>query len=322
MEESRVEPEAAAPVAADPGLPGSKLAAFFVNREERRPRALVRLVVHFASLAVFVVALAFASRVLPGWLVVLLDFLAVVFVTWAAARFMDRRSFIDLGLRVDVRRGIDLVMGAIAGALAIGAVAAIELALGVARYEAVTIDATRISEASAAAWFFVVVAIQEELVFRGYHVVNLAEGLTSVRFPAPRAALLAVVVSSGVFGLAHAMNSGATVLSTFNIAVGGGCLLATGFLLTGDLAFSIGLHLTWNLGQCILGMAVSGIPVNGALVTRHVTGADWVTGGGFGPEAGVIGLVGMAIGTGIAIAYARAAYGPLGSRLRLRAPSV
>jgi membrane protease YdiL (CAAX protease family) len=298
--------------------PRRKWLALFVSPVEKRPRALVRLALHFVLLFVAIVVIALLARSLPGWLIVVLDLVVAVAVTWAAARFFDRRSFIDLGLRIDRRRSLDLGAGAVVGALSIGLVALLELALGVSRFAAVAIDAHRLEAAGVAGWFFLAVAIQEELVFRGYHVVNLAEGLSGRRLSRERASVVAVAISSGVFGLAHASNDGATVLSTLNIAIGGGCLLSIGLLLSGELAFSIGLHLTWNLGQCLLGMPVSGFVMSGALVSREASGADWLTGGSFGPEAGALGLAGMVFGSALALIYARVRYGPFAVRLHLR----
>lgn len=301
--------------------PPRSLLALFVSPTEQRPRALFRLVIHIVALAIVVIALNALSGVIPGGLLVVLDLVLVLVVTWAAARFLDGRAFVDLGARVDGARALDLVAGTTVGAIAIGAVAGLEVALGVSQYAAVAIDGARLSAAGIAAWFFVAVAIQEEVVFRGYQIVNLAEGLTSARISRRGAALLGLAISSTVFGLAHAQNAGATPLSTFNIAVGGGCLLAAAFLLTGDLAFSIGLHFSWNLGQCLLGMPVSGFAMSrAALLSREVAGEPWLTGGGFGPEAGAIGLFGMLLGTLLAVGYARARYGPLAVRLRLKSP--
>jgi hypothetical protein len=126
-----------------------------------------------------------------------------------------------------------------------------------------------------------------------------------------------VGASAVVFGLAHASNDGATFVSTVNVSLAGGALLSAGFVLSGDLAFSIGVHFAWNLAQCFFGMPVSGFVVEqAALVSRTTEGADLWTGGAFGPEASVLGLSAMLLGTGLAIAWARVRYGPLDVRLR------
>jgi hypothetical protein len=166
--------------------------------------------------------------------------------------------------------------------------------------------------------FFGGVAIQEELVFRGYHLVNLTEGIASERVAAARAAILATLLASLGFGLAHAGNDGASIVATLQVSVAGGTLLAVGFVLTGDLAFSIGVHFAWNFVQCLLGMPVSGYVLGeAAALARHVDGPELLTGGSFGPEASVIGLGAMLLGTALAIGWVRVRYGALTPRLRI-----
>ena len=76
--------------------------------------------------------------------------------------------------------------------------------------------------------------------------------------------LLACAVSSSFFGLAHAANPNASAISTVNVAVAG-IMLGTGYILTGRLAVSVGLHSSWNLFQNnVFGFPVSGFKPEGA----------------------------------------------------------
>lgn len=302
---------------ARPG-PAARLVRVFVDPARRRPRALVRIALHLIALGALVLIGSFLPPVLPSPLVPPVALASVIAVTWAFARFVDRRDFSDLGLRVDGPRALDLVAGIAVGGLAIGGVALAESALGVARYEAMPLTPGRVVSALLVVLFFVAVAVEEELVFRGYQVVNLVEGLEG-RLSRPRATAAAVALSAAVFGLAHASNEGATVVSTVNVALAGGALLSAGFVLSGDLAFSIGVHFAWNLAQCLLGMPVSGFVVEqAALAHRTIEGADPWTGGAFGPEASVLGLSAMLMGAALAVAWGRLRYGPLDVRLRTR----
>ena len=107
---------------------------------------------------------------------------------------------------------------------------------------------------------WVAVGVNEELVFRGYWLKNLAEGLAGRRLRARPALALAVAFSSITFGLAHLTNHNATAFSTLNIMLGG-LLLSLPVLWTGELATSIGLHVAWNLFEgTIYGFPVSGDP--------------------------------------------------------------
>jgi hypothetical protein len=152
-------------------------------------------------------------------------------------------------------------------------------------------------------YFFV--GIYEEVAFRGYILVNLAEGL-KFRFIGRRAALIfAWVLTSLVFGVMHATNPNATLISTLNIFFAG-LFLGLGMVLTGDLAIPIGLHITWNFFQGnVFGFAVSGVKNGATLISTEAIGPIWFTGGRFGPEAGFIGLLAMVIGSILTLLWVR-----------------
>lgn len=295
-----------------------RVVGFFWDGERRRLRAGPRIALHLLLLGVMLVVLQLVGPRVPQLALGPIAFASVLSITLGAARVLDRRPLVDLGLRVDAPRALDLAAGALVGTGAIGLVAGLEVALGAADYGALVVDRERALHAVLVGIFFVGVAIQEELVFRGYQLLNLTEGLTSARLSPARAAALATVLSAAVFGLAHAGNDGASIVATLQVAVAGGTLLAVGFLLTGDLAFSIGLHFAWNFTQCVLGMPVSGYVLSDAAVlTRAPHGSDMLTGGAFGPEASVLGLVAMLLGTAASVGYVRVRYGSLVLRVRL-----
>ena len=282
--------------------------------ERRRPRAGLRLAIHLVLLGAVLAPMQIFGSSVPPFVLGPIAFGSILAITFGAARWIDRRPVIDLGLRW---RPLDAGAGALVGSGAIGLVALLESASGAADYAVHTPRASSVALIYVAV-FFVGVAVQEELVFRGYQLLNLTEGLTSAHRSPAKAAAWATLTSASVFGLAHAGNAGATLLSTLQVAVAGGSLLAVGFLLTGELGFSIGLHFAWNYAQCVLGMPVSGFVIAEAqLLTRTPHGSDWLTGGAFGPEASVLGLVAMLVGTAVSVAYVRARYGRLALQIRL-----
>jgi hypothetical protein len=133
---------------------------------------------------------------------------------------------------------------------------------------------------------FALVGFYEELTFRGYYLHNLRDGLGL----AP-----AVLLSSLVFALAHAGNPFASWTSTVGL-IAAGLFLAYAWIRTRRLWLPIGLHLGWNFFQgTVFGFPVSGTTAPGLLLQR-AEGPPLLTGGGFGPEAGLIVLPAMLLG--------------------------
>lgn len=121
----------------------------------------------------------------------------------------------------------------------------------------------------------------EEVLFRGV-IFRWIEELAG--------SWAALLVSGGLFGLAHIANDNATVFSSVAIAVEAGLLLGAAYMLTRSLWLAIGIHAGWNLTQgLVFDVSVSGFEVNG-IVDAELKGPDLLTGGAFGLEASVIAL--------------------------------
>jgi hypothetical protein len=124
-------------------------------------------------------------------------------------------------------------------------------------------------------------ALSEEVIFRGVPLVLLA-GVIG-RWPA-------VVATSLLFGLSHLGNPDATPLGLVNISLAG-MLLGAVFFSPGGIWAAWGAHLGWNLSLAALGAPVSGLPLAIPLLEYHPGGPDWVSGGAFGPEGGILASV-------------------------------
>jgi membrane protease YdiL (CAAX protease family) len=124
-------------------------------------------------------------------------------------------------------------------------------------------------------------AMNEELVFRGYPFQVFLKSLR------PWGAMLLI---SFIFGLLHAPNPGATPLSILNTILAG-VFLCRAYLMTRSLWLPYGIHFGWNAGlSVVLGYPVSGIDTPSILKTS-VVGSDFILGGSYGPEGGVLGTV-------------------------------
>ena len=99
--------------------------------------------------------------------------------------------------------------------------------------------------------------------------------------------LVAIVLSSAIFGLQHADNAGATVLSTVAVALEGGVMLGLVYVVARTLWAPIAVHFAWNFSQSVLSIPVSGNETFGAWQVQF-EGPAWLTGGTFGLEPSAI----------------------------------
>ena len=286
----------------------------FWNKEEQRLRAVFRFLIEFSSYFLITNLLAKVVRLFidyptefngatPLWVIFILILFrfARLITVWISAKYMDKRLFSDLGVTLNKTWWIELLFGLGLGAIAMSSVFAVQLSLGWVSIKEVchvfSSDGSFVISLITYFIFILVAAAVEEFFYRGYLLQNIAEGLNFKNNP-NKAIIFAVLLSSILFGLTHVFNDGATFVSTANIMFAG-VFLSIGYILTGRLAISIGLHIAWNFFQGnIFGFAISGntfIKESVTLFSIEQRGSDVWTGGDFGPEAGFIGLIAMLI---------------------------
>ena len=134
---------------------------------------------------------------------------------------------------------------------------------------------------------FLVVGVGEEVLFRGIVFRMMDERWGT---------LVALILSSLLFGFLHITNDNATVWSSVAITVEAGLLLGAAYKWSGSLWLPIGIHWSWNFFQGpVFGFAVSGNETY-SLVRPLIDGPVWMTGGDFGAEASVPALIlGLAV---------------------------
>ncbi|MEV6632626.1 CPBP family intramembrane glutamic endopeptidase [Actinoplanes sp. NPDC051470] len=129
------------------------------------------------------------------------------------------------------------------------------------------------------------IAVNEELLFRGV-VFRILEERTG--------SLIALPVSSLIFGFTHLVNSNATLWGTLALGLEGGLLTGACYVLSRSLWLPIGLHFAWDFTHIgIFGLPTSS-SVQGAesgLLHTTLAGPELLTGGAFGPEASLIALL-------------------------------
>ena len=122
-------------------------------------------------------------------------------------------------------------------------------------------------------------AIVEETLFRG------------IVFRIPEQKLgsyVSLCISALLFGVLHLNNPNSSLSAGIGIAIQGGLLLGAAYIYARNLWFPIAIHFAWNFTQAaIFGANVSGNEISKTLITSQIQGAEWFTGGQFGPEASI-----------------------------------
>ncbi len=305
----------------------SRLLGVFWNRDERRLRGPWRILCFLLLNGLLAGSLYLGSRVavhfgfptrwLHGPLSVYVgvcgELATVAISVVVTTRWIDRRPLADLGLGLSTPFLQDAAAGFALGALLMSFVFLLEWSLGWARVTGFFRSESRIPFAVALLGplvLFLAAGLSEELVTRGYLLRNLSESLR-IGPVGPGPALVAgCLLSSGVFGLTHVQNPNATLVSTFNITLAG-ILLSVGYMLTGRLGLSVGLHAAWNFFQCCaFGFPVSGMTIfrTSAIATSDAGPEVW-TGAAFGPEGGLVGVLAILLGILLIGAWVQYRYG-------------
>ncbi|WP_254545703.1 CPBP family intramembrane glutamic endopeptidase [Halomarina pelagica] len=297
------------------------------NPREGRLRAPWRLLLQSALLLAiavvgFVAVSPLAGRTTPLALNTLVMAFAVGVSVPVAARLFDHRPLDDLGLHVDRQWWLDCGFGLALGAGLQTLVFAAQVAAGLV----VVTDVARLSPSllsglASSLAMFVAVGVYEEVLSRGYQLTNAAEGLRG--YLGHRGAVAAaVLLTSGLFGALHAANPGATAVSVLGVSLAG-VWLALGYVLTGELAIPVGAHVSWNffLGA-VYGFPVSGNRISPSLVRIQEIGPDALTGGQFGPEAGLVGIAAILLGSVAVVGYVAARDGRLSIAASVTVPDI
>jgi uncharacterized protein len=220
----------------------------------------------------------------------ILNLVLITGSVYVARRWLDKRSFESLGLKLSKQTWIDILAGIGITFVQMGFIYIVMLTLGWLTFEgfAWQFDPTSTVITGVLTFFvaFVLVGWNEELLSRGYHLQAIASGINL---------FWGVVISSAVFGILHLGNPNATWVSAAGIFFAG-IYLAYGYIRTRQLWLPIGLHIGWNFFEgVVFGFPVSGLDIY-ALARIKVSGPELWTGGAFGPEAGLIVLPSILLG--------------------------
>lgn len=230
----------------------------------------------------FLIPAGFAPEEFTPWSVAVQDAIFVPIVAiaaWVMSK-IEGRKIGQYGLPWRQGLGKQLWLGMWIGFLASSATVLIIYLLHGLQITSPTIHGTTILM-SAAAWggAFVLAAIAEEFLFRGYAQFTLATGIGF--WPA-------ALVISGLFGLSHLSNKGENALGAVSV-VAFGLLLCLFLKRTGSLWCAVGFHIGYDWAQTFFyGAPNSGLTPSHNLFSVTLNGPRWLTGGTVGPEASII----------------------------------
>ena len=257
----------------------------FRSLDDGRLRAGWRIAAFLAIFYAIALPLLFGLRAALGFsksspLVIVIIAAAATPAVYIARRLIDKKSLISLGLQPGLRSAADVVFGFLLSGIMAGAIFSAMLGLGyIANVQVVSISWSIAGVLAGPLVIMVLVGFWEELVFRGYILQNMAEGMGMKT---------AIILSCALYGLVHSANPNASLLSTAIIVLFG-YLRIYGYVSTGQLWLSIGMHTGWNFFQAsIFGFAASGHAEARTLLTHETVAADWLSGGDFGPEGSVL----------------------------------
>jgi membrane protease YdiL (CAAX protease family) len=293
----------------NPTPPRPLIRKIFISRNEPRLRAgwrlLIQTILIFLTGVFIVIPLSLLLRLIQPTITPTLELIingsiALVSITasvFLSRRFIDRRTFVSLGLKIDRNAIEDVLAGFLIPALMMALIFLLERTFGWTEYIGILTEPTPLETARVILVSglvpFIIVGWQEELLSRGYHLQNLEDG---INLP------WAVVLSSVVFGAIHLNNPNSEQFIMVILGTSlGGVFFAFAYIRTRQLWLPIGLHIGWNFFEGpIFGFPVSGLQADG-LFLHEVNGPEWITGGAFGPEAGVILLPALLLG--VALVY-------------------
>ena len=227
------------------------------------------------------IPLFFNNKDLLSLLITLFSFVFISLLVFFRVKVIEKRSFSSIGFNKNnwLKK---YSLGFLIGLAMMSIIVLILFPFGYITVEKNPIQPVGISAiASVLVILFgwIIQGATEEIVTRGW-LLNVLSTKYNIG--------VGLLISSTLFGLMHLTNPNVNYIAVINIILVG-LFYGLYVIKTNDLWAVCGMHSAWNFAQGnIFGFKVSGLDVSvGSLIDLNLVGSDFVTGGIFGPEAGI-----------------------------------
>lgn len=215
-------------------------------------------------------------------LINLLTFAAISLLVFFRVKIIEKRSLSSIGFNKNnwLKK---YSLGFLIGLVMMSIIVLILLPFGYITIEKNPVQPVGVSAISSVLvilFGWIIQGATEEIVTRGW-LLNILSAKYNIG--------VGLLISSTLFGLMHLSNPNINYIAVINIILVG-LFYGLCVIKTNDLWAVCGMHTAWNFAQGnLFGFEVSGIDVSvGSLIDLNLVGSDFVTGGIFGPEAGIV----------------------------------
>lgn len=255
-------------------------AAIIITTAIRIPYALLHYVIPASSFAGYLQEIIFrlgllASALIPGYL---------------CLKLLEQLPWRALGLTLHAHWLVHLLIGSAIGIVTLAVAVAVAYAGGGLKFSLNSATTGVVRSLLSSIPLFIIAALAERAMFTGYPLQTLTRA---------HLAWLGVLLTSVPFSLVHLTNPNVVLGPTFVNTALAGVWLAVAFLRTRSLWFPLGVHWSWNWAQgSLFGLPVSGMKlISNPLLQATDVGPAWLTGGSYGPEAGIAATLALIVST-------------------------
>ena len=244
-------------------------------------------------LALSNVPLFFNNQDLLSLLITLFSFAFISLLVFFRVKVIEKRSLSSIGFNKNnwLKK---YSLGFLIGLVMMSIIVLILLSFGYITVEKNPIQLVGISAISSILvilFGWIIQGATEEILTRGW-LLNVLSTKYNIG--------VGLLISSTLFGLMHLTNTNVNYIAVINIILVG-LFYGLYVIKTNDLWAVCGMHSAWNFAQGnIFGFEVSGLDVSvGSLIDLNLVGNNVITGGAFGPEAGIIATFILLVSIGI-----------------------